>query len=588
VINNNQKDAIIATTRALAKNHNLKISFGEIRNADVFLPPLDEDAPPEQRDVVRGEADRSAFILRYHDNELHKKLRPKDGGALFDTLETIRVETLGANDLPGSRYNLYKRFERLCMEKQLNPHTLPFSSLLELYARRYIQALPLPDFISGAIEHPDKTFAKALPLMEELRGALNDQKVFAKAAQKLLKALSQPAEKMEQSEEQGQNDEKSSPKPEEKQPEQTAPSGKSEENEGNALALSQLVAKALQSKDTQKLPPDMEANNSTYPFNYGEDLAAAQAYHVYTERFDETVNASALATPAELDFLRRQLDSKLEQFRGLTSKLAGRLQRLLMARQARKWVFDQEDGVLDSKKLSRLILHPSEEHIYKREEETDFRDTVVTLLIDNSGSMRGRPITMAAMCADILSRTLERCGVKAEILGFTTKEWKGGQSHKQWLKDGRPANPGRLNDIRHIIYKPADAAWRSGRKNLGLMLKEGILKENIDGEAISWAVDRLMKRPEQRRILMVISDGAPVDDSTLSTNGGAYLDKHLREVIASVENHSPVELLAIGIGHDVTRYYSRAVTISDIDKLADTMTEQLAGLFGSKLKRKAV
>ncbi|MDE3061186.1 MAG: cobaltochelatase subunit CobT, partial [Pseudomonadota bacterium] len=279
--------------------------------------------------------------------------------------------------------------------------------------------------------------------------------------------------------------------------------------------------------------------------------------------------------------LRRQLDLRLSQFEGLTTRLAGRLQRLLMARQARHWIFDEEDGLIDSRKLSRVIVHPDYGQIYKREKDTEFRDTVVTLLIDNSGSMRGRPITIAALSADIISRTLERCGVKVEVLGFTTREWKGGNAYKQWIKEGRPAFPGRLNDLRHIIYKPADMSWRKSRRNLGLMLKDGILKENIDGEAILWACDRLLQRPEQRRILMVISDGAPVDDSTLSANGGSYLDQHLREVIALVENKMPIELVAIGIGHDVTRYYQRAVTISDIDKLGETMTEQLVELFGS-------
>jgi len=617
------KDAIAATTRALAKKHDIEISFGlptperspgfaqagEAKNADVFLPPLEDDSPPAQRDFVRGEADRSAFILRYHNNELHRKLRPSEGGALFDTLETIRVETLGASDLQGSQYNLTKRFERVWdsspqrgevgrgalygeSSPTLSPHPnppppgegiymLPFSAQLELYARRYIQLLPLPVALVTVVENPDKTFKKALPLMEELRSTLNDQKTYAKTAQKLLKVLSQAAEKMEESKEKDSDEENSTSDRQEKQNEQEkAPTPQNEETSSDTLALTQLVAKAMQGKDTQKLPPDPEPQ-STYPFNYGDQASSAPLYGIYTDRFDETINAASLATSAELDFLRRQLDQKLEQFRGLTSRLAGRLQRLLMAKQARRWVFDQDDGLIDSKKLPRVIIRPSEERIYKREEETDFRDTVVTLLIDNSGSMRGRPITMAAMCADIISRTFERCGVKVEILGFTTKEWKGGQSHKEWLKNGRPMNPGRLNDIRHIIYKPADTAWRSSHKNLGLMLKEGILKENIDGEAIEWAVSRLMKRPEQRRILMVISDGAPVDDSTLSANGGSYLDKHLREVIASVENHSPVELLAIGIGHDVTRYYQRAVTISDIDKLAETMTEQLGALFSS-------
>ncbi len=325
---------------------------------------------------------------------------------------------------------------------------------------------------------------------------------------------------------------------------------------------------------------------SPYPFNQPQAGNAAPPYHAYTTRFDEVVSASTLATPTELEHLRRQLDHKLAQLGSVTSRLASRLQRLLMAKQARRWVFDEEDGIIDSRKLARLIVRCDDERIYKREQDTDFRDTVVTLLIDNSGSMRGRPITIAALSADILSRTLERCGVKVEILGFTTKEWKGGQSARAWAKDGRSGYPGRLNDLRHIIYKSADASWRKSRRNVALMLKEGLLKENIDGEAILWACDRLLARPEQRRILMVISDGAPVDDSTLSLNNGSYLDLHLREVIARVENQLPIELLAIGIGHDVTRYYKRAVTISDIDKLGETMTQQLTQLFTAPTRRK--
>jgi cobaltochelatase CobT len=346
------------------------------------------------------------------------------------------------------------------------------------------------------------------------------------------------------------------------------------------LAPTRMKAGGLTSEEA--LPqkgPEADVNNATpYPLNHHEKTRA-QPYHAYTTQFDERIAASQLATPSELEHLRKQLDQKLVQFQSVTARLANRLQRLLMARQARRWIFDEEDGIIDNRKLARVIIHPEAERLYKREQDTEFRDTVVTLLIDNSGSMRGRPITIAALSADIISRTLERCGVKVEVLGFTTREWKGGNAYKQWVKDGRPAHPGRLNDLRHIIYKPADMSWRKSHKNLGLMLKDGILKENIDGEAILWACDRLMARTEQRRILMVISDGAPVDDSTLSVGGGSYLDVHLREVIARVENHMPIELVAIGIGHDVTRYYKRAVTISEIDKLGETMTEQLVALF---------
>jgi cobaltochelatase CobT len=606
------KTSVAATTRALARKP-VRVEFGGRGGADIILPPLESDAPQNEVDYVRGEADRAAFITRFHNAELHQSLRPKENATLFDVLEAVRVEALGGQDMEGVRYNLARRFAYSSPRRgevgkgaftannqpfyQDGPHPNPppagegisFAGMLELFARRHIQQLAMPDF-GSLLDTPDKDFKKALPLFSEMRAELADQKAFAKLSLKLLKTLSQPAQVEDTGNTKADTAKDTLPdKPQEpeQQEQMQAQSGEREEAEPPSVLAVRPASGHMQPQEGDK----GEAAKSPYPFNAQRDEPLGP-YHPYMTRFDETVMANALATPAELDFLRRQLDSKLEQFRGLTSKLAGKLQRLLMARQRRKWVFDQDDGLLDSKKLARLILHPSEEHIYKREEEADFRDTVVTLLIDNSGSMRGRPITMAAMCADILSRTLERCGVKSEILGFTTKEWKGGQTYKHWLKDGRPANPGRLNDIRHIIYKQADAGWRNSRKNLGLMLKEGILKENIDGEAIEWAVSRLMKRPEQRRILMVISDGAPVDDSTLSSNGGGYLDKHLREVIASVENQTfsrssaahgwPVELLAIGIGHDVTRYYQRAVTISDIDKLAETMTAQLAELFGSK------
>jgi cobaltochelatase CobT len=309
------------------------------------------------------------------------------------------------------------------------------------------------------------------------------------------------------------------------------------------------------------------------------DLPPDFDYKAFTDKFDETVGAEELCDPEELTRLRAYLDQQLTHLQGAVTKLANRLQRRLMAQQNRAWDFDQEEGQLDAARLSRIVANPMHALSYKVERDTDFRDTVVTLLIDNSGSMRGRPISIAAICADILARTLERCAVKVEILGFTTRAWKGGQSRERWLAEGRPAKPGRLNDLRHIIYKTADAPWRRARKNLGLMMREGLLKENIDGEALLWAHQRLLGRPEDRRILMVISDGAPVDDSTLSVNSGNYLERHLRQVIGWIEARSPVELIAVGIGHDVTRYYARAVTIMDAEQLGGTMVEQLAQLF---------
>jgi len=326
--------------------------------------------------------------------------------------------------------------------------------------------------------------------------------------------------------------------------------------------------------DHSETPGETRRPNS--PF---DDFNEKVDYHIFTQEFDEEITAEELCDEAELDRLRAFLDKQLAHLQGAVGRLANRLQRRLMAQQNRSWDFDLEEGYLDPARLVRLIIDPMQPLSFKKERDTKFRDTVVSLVIDNSGSMRGRPITVAATCADILARTLERSGVKVEILGFTTKAWKGGQSREQWLASGKPASPGRLNDLRHIIYKSADAPWRRARRNLGLMMREGLLKENIDGEALMWAHNRLIGRPEQRKIMMMISDGAPVDDSTLSVNPGNYLERHLRAVIEQIETRSPVELLAIGIGHDVTRYYRRAVTIVDADELAGAMTEQLAALF---------
>jgi cobaltochelatase CobT len=321
--------------------------------------------------------------------------------------------------------------------------------------------------------------------------------------------------------------------------------------------------------------------------SHGTAEARLPDYKAFSKRHDETVFAEDLCEAEELDRLRAYLDKQLQNLSSIVARLANRLQRRLMAQQNRSWEFDLEEGMLDAARLPRVVIDPQQPLSFKREKDTDFRDTVVTLLLDNSGSMRGRPITVAATCADILARTLERCGVKVEILGFTTKAWKGGQAREAWLQAGKPAAPGRLNDLRHIVYKAADAPWRRARKNLGLMMREGLLKENIDGEALDWAHKRLMARPEQRRILMMISDGAPVDDSTLSVNPGNYLERHLRQMIEEIETHSPVELIAIGIGHDVTRYYRRAVTIVDAEELGGAMTDKLAELFSEKGETRA-
>ena len=586
------KQALVSTTRALAVRPKLDVQFGmPLGTGDVILPALPEMPSDEALSSLRGEADAEALTLRYHNEQEHNSQRPAGAsGGLFDMLERIRVEAVGSRDLQGVCYNLYRRYEMACMQAGMQSGALTLAQQVELLARRYVQALPIPDFLEIAIAKAEMQLQSVLPFLKEMQVLQGEQAAYAHISLKVIEEISRGANPLERNKERGDN------AAGQELPDAEQPQTDSAENSMATAATPDMAESAPSPKiqaeggqmSQQSMPSrgeEVSHKPSSYPFNHNDDLLSKKPYGAFTTQFDEVVVASALTSAAELDHLRQQLDQKLMQFQSVTARLASRLQRFLMAKQARKWVFDEEDGMIDSRKLSRLIIHPGYEQIYKREQDTEFRDTVVTLLIDNSGSMRGRPITIAALSADIISRTLERCGVKVEVLGFTTKEWKGGLAYKQWLKEGKPGHPGRLNDLRHIIYKPADVSWRKSRRNLGLMLKDGLLKENIDGEAILWACDRLMARPEQRRILMVISDGAPVDDSTLSVNSGSYLDQHLRDVIARVEKTSEgkkdggIELVAIGIGHDVTRYYKRAVTISEIDKLGETMTEQLVKLF---------
>jgi len=583
------KHALVSTTRALTGKKALAVGFGRSPGkSDITLPLLAEMPSSEALPSVRGEADQAAFNMRYHDALSHYELRPSSGAAasVFDMMESIRVETLGGEHMSGVRYNLYRRFEMQCMQQALQPDTLPVLSAIELQARHHLQKMPTPAFLSQALDKAEHEFNSAKPLFAKMQEALGDQRAFAGITLELIEVLSRAMGTLKKDESPGEGDsesEQSTPEGNDQDSGESNASTSGTSSEQGTSELTPLMVKAGGLSSEEGMPEKGEKATTTrpssYPYNHYDDKPSPRPYHAYTTEFDEVVHAASLASPPELDHLRQQLDQKLGQFQSITARLASRLQRLLLAKQARRWIFDEEDGMIDSRKLARLIIHPDYEQIYKREKDTDFRDTVVTLLIDNSGSMRGRPITIAALSADIISRTLERCGVKVEVLGFTTREWKGGSAYKQWIKEGRETDPGRLNDLRHIVYKSADAGWRKSRRNLGLMLKEGILKENIDGEAILWACERLLSRREQRRILMVISDGAPVDDSTLSLNNGSYLDQNLREVIARVENHLPIELVAIGIGHDVTRYYKRAVTISEIDKLGETMTEQLVKLF---------
>ncbi len=591
------KEAIVSATRALSKEPMLEVEFGvrpqPTPNA-VELPAMADMPSRHMLAFVRGQADHAALTRLLHDSSLHNTQRPKSGteAELFDILEGVRVETQGSQHRLGVAYNLYNRYEQMMMSQPL-PLRLPLPVTLELMARRHVQLLPIPPFLQNKLEAAENEMSGILPLLKTLRERAGDQQAYGQMALELIHDLAHINLSTEQ--EQGQGKQSSQQTSDtQNEPESSNEEGQTTEAPSSDRSEDSLSQMAVKPAGAGSEPPEGEHEKikmSTAPsasqVGHNENVALLP-YHAYTQAFDEVVLASALASPAEMEQLSRQLEQKLVQFQSITSKLAARLQRLLLARQARHWNFDQEDGILDNRKLARVIIHPEEHLLYKQEKDSEFRDTIVTLLIDNSGSMRGRPITIAAISADIISRTLERCGVKVEILGFTTREWKGGNAYKSWVKDGRPSHAGRLNDLRHIVYKSADMNWRKGRRNLGLMLKDGILKENIDGEAILWAKDRLLARPEQRRILMVISDGAPVDDSTLSVNHSRYLDSHLREVIARIESGKAIELVAIGIGHDVTRYYKRAVTISEIEKLGETMTDQLVSLFSAQGgKRKA-
>jgi cobaltochelatase CobT len=559
---------------------------------------------------VRGEADRAALRVRHHDAGVHRRFAPEGevAGLVYDSLEDLRVEMLGATRMAGVRANLecVHRAKVTAPQQQQQGQQAgagggqdpTVAEIIDLYAREQILGFALNEsqrkLVGGWREWLERHVARELP---SLRGCLQDQEAFARRVREMLAHLGL-SEQLADHADDGQEDEGERPEQEDAPGQDGGDPDGDAEAESESSSRAEQDARGEQQAEAEPQPAEAEQVQSEPG---GEDAAEEQrtnrpqflppggdslAYRVFTTQFDEVVTVEELCGPGELSRLRSQLDQSLVRFQGMIGKMANRLQRKLMAQQQRSWSFDLDEGILDTARLSRIVINPATPLSFKQEKETAFRDTVVTLLIDNSGSMRGRPIAVAAMSADILARTLERCGVKVEILGFTTRAWKGGQSREAWLRGGKAPNPGRLNDLRHIVYKPADAPWRRARRNLGLMLREGLLKENIDGEAILWAHARLLARPEQRRILMVISDGAPVDDSTLSANPGNYLERHLREVIEWVETRSEIELLAIGIGHDVTRYYRRAVTISDPEQLGGVMLSQLSTLFDAQEERR--
>ncbi len=593
----NFKRAVGAATRAISATKDLDVTFGVetpgVRDGGVRLPQPARDLNAKEVSNVRGVADSFALRLRYHDAKLHARRRPQGAAAqaVYDAVELARIEALGATRFEGIAQNLdaalTQHCERSGYAEVRSREDAPLAEAVRLLVRERLTGAPAPDAARGIVEAwRDSVDDKAARDLDALAESIDDQGTFAQVARRLIAHLELAEEEAMEAEPEEAEDAEDADQEQE---------GDADDGEGEASGAMQSVgddaadgemddaaesAAGTSAEERREMAGEGEPGGR--PEEWADDATHGRnepLYRAYTAAFDEIVHAAELCDPDELARLRRHLDQQLHYLQGAVGRLANRLQRRLLAKQQRAWDFDLEEGLLDSARLARVVVNPLHSLSYKKERDTDFRDTVVTLLIDNSGSMRGRPVTVAAMCADILARTLERCGVNVEILGFTTVAWKGGQSREKWLADGKPLNPGRLNDLRHIVYKSADEPWRRARRGLGLMLREGLLKENIDGEALTWAHHRLMVRPEQRRILMVISDGAPVDDSTLSVNPGNYLDRHLREVINWIETRSPVELIAIGIGHDVNRYYRRAVTIVDAEQLGGAMMEQLAALF---------
>jgi cobaltochelatase CobT len=595
------KKALAEATKAMANAPELTVAYSVdppgVSKGAMRLPQITRRMTRDEVLLARGTADAYALRLRFHDDATHRRYAPQGevASALFEAMETARCEAVGARAMPGTAGNIEAKIadeaRRLGYAELTSTERAPLAAAAGYLVRELATGRPLPKGARTVLDlwrpHLESQARGTLGGLEE---ALGDQRAFAKFARKVIEDLGY-------GDQLGEDPDDAPPEEsEEAEPEEAG--GETEEQQGgdadqdesdsrpdeapSEQAMDPNAAQALlDSVEDAELAEEVEADEGEPPPSRppAPHSDADPGYAVYATRFDEEIRAEDLADPAELERLRTYLDQQLEPLRGAVARLANRLQRRLQAQQNRAWEFDLEEGTLDAGRLARVVANPMTPLSFKTERDTDFRDTVVTLLLDNSGSMRGRPISIAAISADVLARTLERCQVKVEILGFTTRAWKGGQSRETWLAAGRPQGPGRLNDLRHIIYKPADAPWRRARSNLGLMMKEGLLKENIDGEALEWAHRRLAGRPEARRILMVISDGAPVDDSTLSVNPANYLEKHLRDVIAMIERRRAVELIAIGIGHDVTRYYSRAVTITDVEQLAGAMTEQLAALF---------
>jgi len=585
------KKTITEATRSIAEEPELEVLFGDeppsLTGKKIRLREPGNSINKEDLTILRGQADLLALKIKNHDQLIHKKYLPSTPQAkkLYDAIEEARIEAVGAIDMPGCASNLNARNIASYRNSTLNNITqkdeAPIAEAISLIIREKLTGFAPPHntrkFVDLWRPHIND---KALDELDKLKESIFDQDAFASKIPELLDVFDIASTLGEGDPSSSKNEEGESDV-EGSEQENTELSDEFDPDETEMLD-EEITDDLIDLDDLEGV--EDEGEDSSAPDNRGEIEETKQntrqpAYKVYTTEFDEIISAEEIADIDELDRLRNYLDKQISNLQGVVARLANKLQRKLMAQQNRSWDFDLEEGILDTARLVRVVTDPMHPLSFKMERDTDFRDTVVTLLIDNSGSMRGRPIMVAATCADILTRTLERCGVKAEVLGFTTKAWKGGQSRELWTNSGKPMRPGRLNDLRHIIYKSADAPWRRSKRNLGLMMKEGILKENIDGEALEWAYERIQKRQEQRKIMMVISDGAPVDDSSLSVNSGNYLELHLKKVINKIETNKDIELIAIGIGHDVTRYYKRAVTIIDVEELGGVMTEKLAELF---------
>jgi len=586
------KKALISTAKVISGDYKLDLDSKDKNSSSKNLDFFELDNLESKYDFIRlrAEADSKALKQKFSNKEIYQKNLPNNTSCrtLYDISEKIRFELLGAKILKGISKNLKENYsQKLSLKRKDQLKTkedVNVAEAFELYMLKNFFDIKLNQLSNKILSFWEKEFNSSLSkhinfLTKNIENQENYNSKFSKILQgmDIFESENEKNEdeknKNEQDNNLENNDQNQSQDEQEKSKQDENQNGIDSDYDFNKHEINEQLI------DTDS--EDQSSENVLQKINTG---IYDKDYKIYTNEFDEITKAETLQNPDEINKLRKNLDQQLVTFQDLITKLANKLQRQLLAKQNRAWEFDLEEGLLDSSKLTRIIMDPYNSLSFKKEKDLDFKDTVVTLLIDNSGSMRGRPITIAALCADILSRTLERCSVKVEILGFTTKNWKGGKSREEWNKNNKPKKPGRLNDLRHIVYKSADTHWRQSKKNLGLMLKEGLLKENIDGEAISWAFSRLSKRKEERKILMVISDGAPVDDSTLSVNSGDYLEKHLKKIVKFIENKSDIEILAIGIGHDVSRYYNKAIKITDVQELGDVMISQLSGLFENKKK----